>query len=192
MQRISTLSDGQTIMRLTVRKDVENRLKTTCFRGKDQRLAGNFTLWTSFEEMLDDQAFRRCFLPELEMAIRRREKTGMPERNERMCIRCEKIVGWTSTIDAKLVTDHETEEFRLNKHAQAKRLTNVHVEAPQTRLVTLALGIKKELCGWDIIVHKIFPGRDVGAFNGDVSTRNGVVFYQRENPGSLNPKYIFD
>jgi hypothetical protein len=158
------------------------RLWTTCFRGTHLRLAGNFSKWNSVGDMISDNDIMRYFVEEFAEAMERREFGTNSFMGD-----CDEDVGWASTAPVGsipyAVREHHLEEFNLNRRAKALRVKpDAGLSAPKTPIFTVVYEL------WNgqtptMTVGSIYPGPDVGNLLGNVSEREGVVFFGWEHPG---------
>ena len=184
------------IMRATTRE----WLATTCFRGVSRQFSGNFTKWNDFHQMLNDKHILQMLLSHIQSVICR--AGDFPDPNQRVEIMYPSEVGWSSTsrlIDQKDDTtnswwspDNEqfdnrlVEPFKLNRSSAALRIRpdRIDIKAPLTCALTIVYELRFEAgVGWVAVVHKVYPGEDFGALNGDVTRREGVIFFNFDHPG---------
>lgn len=170
------------VFNLVCRTETLDRLLGTCFRGKGVRLAGNFSRWNDVKELFEDDVIGRAISEEFyEVATE-----GVPGTNS-LEIDYEAPVGWSSTDDVKKYDSTLLEHFQPNRKASALRVkTSAQgVRAPVTNLVTLVYEYKLEKGKHHtFVVHSIYPGSDVGPLSGDVSGREGQVFFDWNHPGA--------
>ena len=67
----------------------------------------------------------------------------------------------------------------LSKKSQGLFVDSTGISAPRTRDVTVIYGISEGKRGDDVVVilRSMYPGPDVGELKGDVSVREGRVFF---------------
>jgi hypothetical protein len=161
------------------------RLSTTCFRGKDKSLAGNFKLWNSFDEMLRDCSFCLKLLEHLDALCDNREFEGTysfgidyPQR-----------VGWSSTaLAAGQVPSDALVKKRLgNNGASALFYKDPNALAPATSEITVICELRMEGAVETALVHSLYPGPDVGELEGNMTKTTGRVWYAWDNPGTPEP-----
>ena len=170
------------------------RLSRTCFRNKEP-LAGNFALWGTFDEMMNDPIIAEMLTNEL-AAID--FTTHNESSNVRVQLEYPNYVGWSSVCPIKGVSTSDLERFELSgegKYARhAWQFKDKTQKAPQTRFITIVLHVnrrhKKDLPLISGTIQTMYPGRDLGPLRGDqdgnVSRNLGVAFYDWQNPGSFD------
>lgn len=163
------------------------RLATTCFRGGRNRLAGN-TRWDNFGQMMRDQdlflAFaamcRTCALEAVDDKFEESFEVDHPKL----------FVGWDSTARRERIPEASLEEFKPSKRSRALRISrNCSILAPLTKTLTFVCSFQHRILEheWNVIIRSIYPGRDVGQLLGDVSLREGRVFFDWDHPGEPLP-----
>ena len=180
---------------IVVRDKTCNRLKTTCFRGqyvkppsqnlwvwKSEQSAGNFIHWDSPEGPLShmgDDAWN-AFLTSIEQMLVK-EEYG----THSMCLCLPRPVGWESTAPLQNYRSEDLEPFKPNCKSTALRVkpSLVHILAPKTNNFTLVMELKPEEGGAAAVIHSIYPGRDIGPLEGDVTEHEGRVFFDWSHPG---------
>lgn len=173
------------LINVVVRAATEKRLNGTCFRGQPVERAGNFATWTSVGEVLSEPAVRELFLEEvLDLPNHDLEEEGLMDLS--FTIELDHSIGWTSTEAANHFTKlWELEIFAPNRHSFALRVNpkaSVR-KAPPTSFVTFVCECKKETDGLTVIIHSLYPGDDIGPLDGDLLSRERVVFYSWDHPG---------
>ena len=78
-------------LQLIMRHDTEDRLATTCFRGRHVYRAGNFFEWESVHQMVSNHEVKQQFLDDIR---RRLPTTG---RDNVFTGICRKPIGWVTT-----------------------------------------------------------------------------------------------
>jgi hypothetical protein len=87
-----------------------------------------------------------------------------------------KLIGWSGTICEQQIPSEDTETFTLNKRATCRMIKhNTDHEAPLTTEVTFIIRIPKG--NRVALLESVYPGQDVGKLEGDVSSREKVVFF---------------
>lgn len=169
-------------MLIICRSRTERRLTGTCFRQDGKPLAGNFSHFSSVKAVLDDPKVFRQFIEELSEVYNRQDFAG-----HSVCVDCERIVGWESTASAEFYDREILEVFQPNRLSTALRvkLDRTDFKAPQTRKLTIVYEFKMELNGPEAIIHSVYPGEDVGNLRGNVSEREGRVFFDFNHPGYM-------
>jgi len=82
----------------------------------------------------------------------------------RITIEYPEIVGWQGTIERFYVEDDKLENYQANDLTRGLRITDLTIPAPKTKLITLAVEIKKENI-IAVFLRSIYPGRDIGPIN---------------------------
>lgn len=168
-------------LKLIMRQEAKNRLASTCFRGKSVVKAGNFLRWASIEEMLEDSEVLRMFVIELAKEIK-----GKPQQGTiGIQVICRDFIGWASTAPKKNYDKSELEPFQPNRHTNALRIKQGNDRlAPLTKRVTIVLELKLEGKNWAAVIHSVYPGKDVGRLTGNITEREGIVFFDWDHQGA--------
>lgn len=171
---------AETMITLIVRLSTVKRLSKTCFRGPLLPLAGNFLLWSSVEEVFGDLGVLAQFLDELGERLLIQD-IG----THSVCITHSTSVGWESTAPRENYSDDDLEQFPLNRKSVALRVkpTCLHLLAPRTRQLTIVYEFKFEGEFPVAVIHSIYPGKDIGELCGDVTAREGRIFFDWDHPG---------
>jgi hypothetical protein len=158
---------------------VVKRLKTTCFRGRGLKLAGNFQLWESVEDVMSGDVLTNLLDNALELWRTRDFGTHSLQ------LKMPTEVGWESTAAKRNFLVDELERFKPNKHSCAERVRPHHVKclAPLTRDLTIVYEIKDQRREPKVTIRSIYPGVDIGELDGDVTKREGRVFFDWNYPG---------
>ncbi len=155
------------------------RLDKTCFRGREVQLAGNFSLFRDALEFFEDSFIKREFLDEIERAFKKHDL-----RTIGVSIWHPDTLGWASTARLEDFAAEELEEFHPNRRSTALRVCTRNVYAPRTRWCTIISHLKvkpgQRPC---VMVCSIYPGEDIGELEGDITKREGVVFFGWDHPG---------
>jgi hypothetical protein len=172
------IEDKQVV--IIVRQRTEERLMSTCFRGRDKNLAGNFIDWDNawsffrqqhwaIEQLIDDV----------------RETISLKSRTNSVCMEAPYPVGWSGTDDASKYRSDDLEEFAPNRKSVAMRVRPelTDVQAPLTDKVTIVYELRDEGKQIAVVVHSIYPGEDIGELVGDVTEREKVVFFDWNHQG---------
>lgn len=181
------LDDG-TCVCVVVRESTAQRLRQTCFRPGDQPRAGNFRHWRQMYSVLDDRIVMDALCNVLAKEIIEYEGEVVEASVQ---IRHDEVVGWASTSSINGFVAHQLRDFAPNSHTRALVINPKRrdIRAPQTKLVTIVYEFKyEEDNGWVAVIHSIYPGPDIGELDGDITEREGVVFFTWEHPGeTLSP-----
>lgn len=159
------------------------RLTTTCFRSRTIRRAGNFFVWSSFRDFLNDTVVRTLLAEQFERVASDWE----PGRQYRIELSFSSDIGWDSVMCMEDLRKGDLEGSTiqpLNSHAQALFLPLNRIEAPKTDTVTMVVQARetsdfKRL----LFVHTIYPGLDCGRLVGDMTEKHGFVWLHWENEG---------
>lgn len=164
---------------IIVRDETIERLKTTCFRGKEKALAGNFSAWGDVWEMLRDEFILEELLYEM-MYLSENNDFGdhSLEVTYRRC-----AVGWASTDTIINYGDDDLVVFHPNRKSCALKVSSVEFKAPETQRITFVFEMKEEGADVTMVIHSIYPGMDIGVLDGDITKREGVVFFDWSHPG---------
>ncbi len=167
---------------IILREYTRRRMLGTCFRGVDKMLAGNFCLWHNHHAMLYYNHFLNSGI-----VADAREAYKDGARTSGFSVDYRETVGWSSTDDLSKYRNGTLEEFKLGSRSNAhglriKKSCN-HIKAPKTNLITFVYELKREPSQFTIIINSIYPGPDIGELEGDVSTREEVVFFDWNHPG---------
>ncbi len=157
------------------------RLKTTCFRGKRCRKAGNFSAWNNFAEFLQDVEARELMQVEIKKLI----DLGETNQHHRIELEFSHDVGWDSCIDKNDLTQEDLEaceERPLNKHSSALFVKEGVVDSPRTEFVTMVAQLIFD-GHWKLIVRTLYPGADCGRLSGNLTETQNLVFLSWDNPG---------
>ncbi len=165
---------------VVVRYDVEERLKTTCFRGGVNRLAGNFFRWNDIKEFFRDKFIIQELADEVADAFENSAPGNLSAE-----IEYKDFVGWDSTNKMSNFSHEQLEWFRPNRRSRALRVRPelADVLAPKTKKITFVYELKREAGQPTAVIWSIYPGEDVGELNGDITEREKVVFYDWNHLG---------
>lgn len=183
-----------------MRHETCERLATKCFRKTEKPLSGNFAFWNDLLSMWKDADIRSSLLDDVMTAIL--EANDFPTTTQRLEIDYGSDVGWSSTsrrIDGathnswrspndEIVDNRLVETFEPNKKSTALRvrLDRTDIKAPLTNRLTIVYELKFEPNhGWVVVIHSVYPGENVGLLRGDVTAREGVVFFDFNHPGEV-------
>ena len=157
----------------------EERLQKTCFRGRDQKLAGNFKLWESIEDMFKGSVLNELTGDAWEQWAA--SDFGTHSLSFEMTIE----VGWESTIDQHMCQMDELEAFYPNKRSSALRIRPNSTErlAPLTRDVTIVYQLEDQRGEAKVTIWSIYPGVDIGELDGNITEREIRVFFDWDHPG---------
>ncbi len=171
---------NETDIKLVVRDVTEKRLSGTCFCGQDVGFAGNFSRWASVRNLLGDPIVTRELLADLyERCLTKDLGTHSIE------IDYHSMVGWSSTAPRGDYRAEDLEPFQPNRRSVALRVkSDTGFLAPRTSKLTIVFEFKFECRLPVAVIHSIYPGKDVGELSGDVTEREGVVFFDWSHPGA--------
>lgn len=173
------------------------RLRTTCFRGTYNKLAGNFSRWNSFHDLIYDTNFD--FVKSLSESVERTYMECLEKRkgfgNDVITLDFEEEIGWESTNERYKYHSDKLEEFKPNNRSIALRVKVglKHIKAPKTSLVTIVYNIA--IVNNDIVasIRTIYPGVYVGPLHNtekgkenevvNITERQGRVFFDWYHPG---------
>ena len=168
------------------------RLSKTCFRGSSVRAAGNFRLWDSFESLMADNKVLALFLGQLAETVADLDHRDLV--TESFTLEYGTHVGWASTMSmTALPADSKVQGFSLNKRGKGLKVMDPTVLAPLTTELTFIVSIQLETIRgkrrWLVFVQSVYPGSDIGELRGNVSDREGVVFFDFGTPGGDFPEH---
>jgi len=169
--------DGRQVAIIMSRKN-EERLSTRCFRGAGRALAGNFANWSNAYELFGDGKVASALLEKVEAAIRNRTYELSTDFD------LGEFVGWSSTDDLDIYDPRHLSVFRINKRAIGSMVA-WNYSAPRTNHLTVSCSIRlnENPAEVVVIIHTVYPGRNVGVLVGDVSRRENVVFFPWDRVG---------
>ncbi len=173
------LENGTTVA-VVVRQRTKERLAKTCFRGRGVRKSGNFLRWQSVEELFSEWPVWKYFTKAVAKIYALRD-FGIHSYEFNLG---EKL-GWESTSRLEAFAPSSLEDFKPNRRSCGLRvkLNATHIMAPMTTFLTFVYELKEENGQAVAIVHSIYPGVDIGDLDGDVTTREGRVFFDFDHPG---------
>ncbi len=169
--------DGRPVIIIMSRNN-EQRLMTTCFRGRGRRLAGNFFDWGSASELFNDNRVSSLIVGEVENAIHNRTY------NLLATLDMKQFVGWSSTDDLGRYDPRDLSPFKINGRATGLMVGDLFT-APRTNHLAVSLSIKFNYNPHEVVViiHTVYPGRNIGRLIDDVSRRERVVFFPWDRVG---------
>lgn len=181
MRLFGVLHSGTKVI-ILARYNTEQRLEKTCFRGLDLALAGNFCKWRSLTMVLANPLVMHEFLCELDDLWGKRDFG-----THSLKITTDKVVGWESTASINNYDQESLEPFSLNGKVRGLRVKLSHKDllAPQTCELTIIFEFKAEGGDAVCVIHSIYPGHDIGELDGDVTKREGRVFFDWSHPGEV-------
>ncbi|MEI6296422.1 MAG: hypothetical protein WCO84_02115 [bacterium] len=165
---------------IIARDHTKTRLKGTCFRGPYCQKAGNFFRWHSLQSLFRDELVKEDFLTLVDELW-----DGKDLGTHSTTIEHDDNVGWESTVPANTYPQEELEKFQLNKGACALRVKpDPNKRAPVTNFVTIVFDLETNDIGYPVvIIQSVYPGFDVGELSGNVTEREGRVFFDWNYPG---------
>lgn len=165
---------------LVARQATEDRLQTTCFRGTELCLAGNFFRWSNLEQVVLDRFVLKTLLKTIETTIQDEHRVNS------LTVSCPIPVGWTSTDRVAAYHSGDMERFKPSRRSRALRIRKDRqgIVAPQTNKLTLVYELRRERRGPVVVIHSVYPGPDIGELDGDLTAREGVVFFDWNHPGA--------
>lgn len=160
--------------------DTRDRLATTCFREGPVKKSGNFFAWTEMQVLALTGEVRSSISKIANSVIARDITIG----THRIMARFSQPVGWSSTLSIAMAGDGQLERRNLNRSSTALFVCNINQPAPKTCLATLVFSVTRIEGHWVVEILTAYPGKDVGELRGDVTSREGRVFFDFSNPGS--------
>ncbi len=179
MYIVKTLKNGVRVW-IIVRRKTKERLRTKCFRGLAQPLAGNFSHWESAEGLFNDPEMMKQFLAELSEVW-----SDQDFSTHSVSLVHTTPVGWESSAPLESYAPEDLERFKPNRKSSGLRVkpTRIDLLAPQTNELTIVYEFKPEDGQAVAIIHSIYPGRDIGNLDGDVTNREKRIFFDWNHPG---------
>jgi hypothetical protein len=144
-----------------------------CFRGRECCKAGNFRHWNKVEEVVNDWVLVHLCNKALGVGYGTFSDT----------VDFTDYIGWSSTAPRGQYSDADLDGFHPNNHSSALRVVDPTKSAPLTKSLTIIGEYRKDGGVEKIIIHSMYPGKYVGVLDGDISEREGVVFFDWEHPG---------
>lgn len=171
-------------VRVIVPHDSLQRICKKHFRGGHETQTGNFAgniLFDSHDDLLHFSAFK---------GMMREEMAEMVEAKEfgvfSTTLQFRFPVGWSSTDDSRNYRADDLEEFEPSRNSTALRVKRErdHLLAPRTRDLTVVYELTRleeyePVC----FIHSLYPGKDIGELRGNITKREGVVFFDWEHRG---------
>jgi len=170
-------------IKVSVPRAQQERMRSTCFRNKEYRLAGNFFAWSRFYHFIQDSEVR--LLLEQKLAVLLKEKNV--NHTHRFTLELTRDVGWVSVVGIEELNESELtmcERRTLNKRSTALFLPDQIIDSPKTNLVTV-IGNLRCLDSWIFIIQSVYPGEDAGELIGDMTNKKGLIWLHWSNPGEL-------
>ena len=164
---------------IIVRDETELRLSKTCFRPESANCAGNFSMWRNARSVFENEGIVEALIIEAQKSL------SEGSRTDSICIELSVGIGWSGTDDLEKYNLNDLEEFELNRKSQALRVkkTCVNLTSPITNSITLVYEVRKEDDKTSIIIHSMYPGKDIGELVGDITDREKCVFFDWNHPG---------
>lgn len=175
-----TLSDGQDVF-LQIPENTYERIKGTCFRGKQCSQAGNSCRWHRIVDFKEDPVVHEL----LGISFLDLVKNGAVSTSHRIVLEFQDAVGWDSVLSYAEVPEEYRDKLvrkELNKRSHALFLPDNLVKAPLTSFLTLVVRMYHDR-HWRFVLHTIYPGNDVGELRGDMTKKHNYVWLNWSNPG---------
>lgn len=163
-----------------MRRETRDRLAKTCFRKGNRPLSGNFFVWENPYDVFGNDEVQKGFFNCFSFA-----RLG----TNRACMEMTFHTGWSS---ADQISDYNTSDLEIfypNHNTTAFRVkkTSTHIKAPLTKFITIIYEFKYEGDEGMVIIHSLYPGKDVGPVRGDM-TKKPLVFFDWSHPGETGNK----
>ena len=188
--RLTTKCNNGDTLNIVVRHDEKERLTARNFRGVDQRFACNISRFARIEEMFHEKVVLDVIRNRVSEKARYLVSRGSPLSDHfSFTIDCGTPIGWESTDILERYSDDALEWFKPNRHSTALRvkLERTDLCAPLTRLISVGVHLRPDRLrtsfSWGAIVFSVRPGEDYGALKGNVTHREGRVFFDQNHPG---------
>lgn len=158
------------------------RLIDKNFRGSRYARAGNFSAWNSMQEFFLDRDIQKALLDEIIDAT----EEGLDQISS-FEIEFDHVVGWSSTDDIDKYNPNTLTRFSPNSRSTALKVKNDcrTVLAPTTNILTIVFYLTYENGKYIAVIYNVYPGRDVGDFDGDVTSREKMIFFDWSHPGEV-------
>jgi hypothetical protein len=166
---------------IVVRQQTQDRLATKCFRGKPANRAGNFLRWQNAHELFESEFVTQSILADVSEAYAKKSRTNS------VCIDFGSHIGWSGTDDLGKYKTEDLERFEPNRRSWALRVnlgSGGRLPAPPTSFLTIVYEIREEPGQVAVIVHSMYPGKDIGELVGNITERENCVFFDWEHPGA--------
>ena len=165
---------------IVIRDVAEKKISKKHFKGGHVRCAGNFFKWTCIDELFGERDFIDAIFEDASDAF---GEGHIGTSSFSYNFRCP--VGWSSTAPIHDFRREYFEKFYINKWSSGQRIrrNRTDLRAPKTDLVTVIYELKDEGEKIVIVIHSLYPGMDIGELKGDVSQREGCVFFDWDHPG---------
>ncbi len=133
----------------------KERLAYTGFRGKDQKLAGNFQIWVSVYDVFRDPFVTEEFLESLSYSLRKEEIS----LKHSVTIYYGSLVGWSSTDQIDAYQSVDLESFNPNRRSSGVRVKAVRNDllSPLTNKLTIVFDLKIDRGLPTAIIHSVLP-----------------------------------
>jgi len=162
-------------------EDVIQRLNSTCFHAQIIPQAGNFDKWKSVQEFFADKTIMKYFLEDVvEDAVRLNTKSNS------VCINYDgQLIGWSDTEKKRKFQKEHLVRTSLNANGFGLTIKKGLVPrlAPLTNLATIVYDMSVVSDTVFIQIISVYPGFDVGDIKGDVTRREGRIFFPPNYPG---------
>jgi hypothetical protein len=173
-------------VRFVVPRATRERLATTCFRHPSRGDAGRFASWRSADDVLSDLRIRKQLLIEVERHVRENKAPGSTYSRT---VTLPEFVGWESTLSFGEAKGVSVGDAAINRRATALFVDD-DTPAPRTRDVTVIFSVDDgQHEDFVAFVVSIYPGLDVGELAGDVSRREGCVFFHWQARGDNGSRW---
>ncbi len=176
-----------TFVHIVVPKNTEQRLAPLCFRKNQSQCAGNFRTWRHPLDVFCNSWVKDQFLAELYSLF----QEGACELRS-VTIELPEIIGWESTDLRERYPADALEEFRPGNGKRERSALRVRLDrreflAPMTRLLTTVFDFGADRNRNDeyvAVIRSLYPSEDIGPLEGDITTREGRVFFDWNHPGA--------
>lgn len=185
-------TEGLPNMHVVIPNHCRQTMMDRHFRGRGNRRAGNFSRWESPNVVLRDRRFGELFhaiCHDIKTELERHPPKYSSDYDQRFCVPYPGIVGWSGTVPRSYVNGAELERFDINKHASGLKVMDSEPLAPVTRLVSCTTRFRfheAEPHNRVLMLYSLSPGPNVGELQGNVSEREGIVFFDFLHRGGEN------
>lgn len=176
---------------VVVPKTTQAHLLRTCFRNLTLPRAGIFRTWRSAKEVFYTPEIGNEFLKDVAESIGELRRFKRHQGNFSITIEHDEFVGWAAT-DA--LVNYDSDSYGMVRKSSTCTIQMIFEDrndilAPLTKEVTIAYDLKydQDKKSWVVIVYELYPGPDYGELEGDVSAREGFVFFDIAHAGEPLP-----
>lgn len=178
---VDTFINGYETVIMRADKNVEDRLRRTCFRGPRVKRAGNFSQWDSLEQLLRDPDVQKKFMFHIESLWKKRQFG-----RDSFEIQYHAVVGWSESASSTGYDPFNLEKFQWNRDGWGKRVKEVckNLPAPQTDCFTIVFRLTSDHRRPVVYINSLHLGPNYWPPKGDVTERTQLVFFGPQHLGA--------